>query len=85
MEVLSEATEERDRMDKRMAYQSVDSLQECVLVAQNRERVEVYRRTSAQTWDQETYTTREMIHLTGVELPLPVAEIYRGVAIQLAR
>ena len=45
VEVLSESTERLDRRDKMLAYQTIKSLQEYVLVAQDVRRVEVYRRT----------------------------------------
>ena len=45
VEVLSESTERLDRREKMLAYPTIASLQEYVLVAQDVRRVEVYRRT----------------------------------------
>jgi Uma2 family endonuclease len=42
---LSESTERLDRREKRLAYPTMASLQEYVLVAQDARRVEAYRRT----------------------------------------
>ena len=47
IEVLSPNTQRYDRGDKRLAYQSLPSLQEYVLVAQDEPSVEMYRRTEA--------------------------------------
>jgi Uma2 family endonuclease len=45
VEVLSPNTQRYDRGDKRLAYQSLASLQEYVLVAQDEPSIELYRRT----------------------------------------
>jgi len=45
VEVLSESTERLDRREKMLAYPTIASLQEYLLVAQDVRRVEVYRRT----------------------------------------
>jgi len=45
IEVLSPNTQRYDRGDKRLAYQSLPSLQEYLLVAQDEPNVEIYRRS----------------------------------------
>jgi len=50
VEVLSVTTEKGDRGSKWMHYQRISSLQEYVLVSQEA-RVEIFRRTSAGTWE----------------------------------
>lgn len=50
VEVLSVTTEKGDRGNKWMHYQRIPSLQEYVLVSQE-PRVEIFRRTSAGTWE----------------------------------
>ena len=60
VEVLSDSTERIDRREKLLAYQTLPSLQEYVLVAQNARRVEVYRRTN--DWKAE-YSMRERFGL----------------------
>ena len=45
VEVLSESTERLDPREKMLAYPTIASLQEYVLVAQDVQRVEIYRRT----------------------------------------
>lgn len=44
IEVLSPSTEDIDRREKLHAYQGISSLQEYILVAQDKPKVEVYRR-----------------------------------------
>ncbi len=76
VEVLSPATERIDRGEKRLAYQTLDSLREYLLVAQDRPRVEVYRR--ARDWRREIHGEGS-VHLDCLDLDLPLAEIYAGV------
>lgn len=70
VEVLSDSTESIDRRSKRPHYQSIPSLRELVLVAQDERRVEVYRRT-ADGWLHETITSGAvMLEALGITLPL---------------
>ena len=55
VEVLSETTEVVDRREKRANYQTIATLREYVLVAQDERRVEVYRRGAA-GWVHEIVT-----------------------------
>ena len=47
LEVLADSTEPVDRREKLLSYRHLDSLEEYVLIDQNKAWVEVYRRTSA--------------------------------------
>jgi Uma2 family endonuclease len=78
VEVLSPTTEAVDRLDKRLAYQSLASLREYVLVAQDRREVQVYRR-GAVGWDLEIHGAADVVHFTAVDLRMPVAAIYEGI------
>jgi Uma2 family endonuclease len=75
VEVLSETTEGKDRYEKRTAYQGLPSLREYVLVAQDRQHVEVYRR-SGEEWEVETLGSGDTLHLTSVDLAVPMDEVY---------
>lgn len=80
IEVLSPSTEAYDRGDKFQAYQAVESLQEYVLVSQNRPLIERYTRQSATLW---TYTAVSELEAT-LELPsinctLLLADVYEKV------
>lgn len=81
VEVLSPATEARDRMEKRLAYQSLESLKEYVLAAQDQRQIEVYRRTP-QGWELERFSADEELHLESVKLIVPMTKIYRDVAVR---
>jgi len=79
IEVLSESTEVRDRGVKFAHYQTIESLQEYVLVSQSEPRVEVFRRYNGKLWLLQTYTTGETIKLQSISLEIPIADIYTGV------
>ncbi|HEY0835654.1 MAG TPA: Uma2 family endonuclease [Azospirillum sp.] len=70
VEVLSDSTEHIDRREKRANYQTIPSLREYVLVAQNGRRVEVYRR-EAGGWAHEIVTEGTVaLETLGVTLSL---------------
>ena len=63
-EVLSASTEIRDRLEKRLAYQRLNSLQEYVLISQDMAHIEIYRRTS-EGWELESCGIGDVIQLPG--------------------
>lgn len=64
IEVLSPSTEAFDRGDKFIDYQSLESLEEYVLVNTRRQRLESFRRSSSGLWVWQAYSPPE----DGVEL-----------------
>ncbi len=77
IEVLSDSTAKYDREDKRRMCQSIESLQEYVLVAQSCMDVRVYRR-STDGWEMTIYTDGATIPLQSVELDIPIERIYES-------
>ncbi|AHE96949.1 Uma2 family endonuclease [Thioalkalivibrio paradoxus] len=73
VEVLSDSTERLDRREKMLAYQTIASLQEYVLVAQDVRRVEVYRRTD--DWVPSIHT-ESSVRLASLGTEVTVAAIY---------
>lgn len=65
-------------MDKRLVYQSIATLTDYVLVAQDQMRVEVFRRT-AEGWDLETYGPQDTLRFESVDLSLPIEKVYESV------
>lgn len=78
VEVLSRSTEARDRMEKRLNYQMLDSLEEYVLAAQDKIEIDIYRRADGE-WEHERYSAGADIALRSVGFELPIAEIYNNV------
>jgi len=79
VEVLSESTEGRDRLEKWTAYRALPSLREYVLIAQDRPAIEVYRR-SEDGWDQISLGAGEVIELTSIDTKLRLEELYTGLS-----
>jgi Uma2 family endonuclease len=80
IEVVSPATERIDRHEKLLAYRLIPSLQEYVLVLQDRMQVEVYRRQRGEEWTRETFAQPEdHVHFASVGFTLRVSDIYRNV------
>lgn len=78
IEVLSPTTERADSLEKRIAYQTLDSLQEYALVAQDRQEIMLYRR-AADGWDLITFSTGDRVEFRSVGLELPIEQVYEDV------
>ncbi|MEQ1622409.1 MAG: Uma2 family endonuclease [Methylococcales bacterium] len=76
IEVLSESTERYDRSDKFHYYRKLESLEEYVLIAQDTQRVECYRRNNQ--WDFELYQTNDKVVFESLGLSLDITDIYEG-------
>lgn len=75
IEVMSDSTAKYDREDKRRMYQTLDSLQEYVLISQSCMDVRVYRR-GGDGWQMGIYTDGATIPLQSVELDVAIERIY---------
>lgn len=78
VEILSPTTAAKDRLEKRVAYQRLDSLKEYVLVAQDELRVEVIRRQS-DGWALQTFGPGETACFEAIDFEMPIAELYAEV------
>lgn len=81
-EVLSPSTEKFDLGDKFEDYRQIESLDEYVLIAQHRMRVECRRRVkdeSGERWETVVYGAGEQVMLQSIELEIAIEELYRGV------
>jgi len=74
VETLSPHTERIGRTEKLAAYQLIESLQEYVLVSQDRHEGEVYRR--ADGWRPEYLSDGDSLSLSSIGVEVPVADIY---------
>lgn len=78
-EVLSPSTEAYDRGRKFEKYRTLSTLQEYVLVSQDRAYVEVFRRGADGLWTLRTYSAGTAVELASVGVTLDVDRLYRGV------
>ena len=81
IEVLSSSTAKTDKREKRINYQTIDSLKEYVLVYQTQMKVEVYRQDEEGNWSTEVLEKDDKLHLDSVNLTLTMADIYEDVVI----
>jgi Uma2 family endonuclease len=84
VEVLSPSTEAYDRGEKFEHYRTIETLQEHVLVAQDRVSVERFAR-QGKFWVLATFTSLdEEVELTSVGCTIPLREIYEKVDLPLS-
>ena len=80
IEILSDSTEAFDRGDKFNDYQTLDSLQEYVLVDSKQQRVETYQRDTAGRWLYQSHTPiNRNIPLQSLDLNLDFIALYEDV------
>jgi Uma2 family endonuclease len=78
VEVISPTTEGKDRFEKRMVYQRIESLREYVLVEQDKIQVDVYRRET-DGWVLESYTSGDKVAFESIDFAVPMEDIYADV------
>ena len=80
IEVLSKSTEGRDRGTKFEHYSKLKSLQEYLLVAQDRPRVELFTKESEGRWWLTTFEQLEdLVKLSSIDCALALKDIYAKV------
>jgi Uma2 family endonuclease len=80
VEVLSPSTERRDKGEKFRRYLQIETLEEYVLVYQDRPRVESYFRQNGGTWLFSAAVGIDVsVELRSLKIQIPLAEIYAGV------
>lgn len=79
IEILSASTEAFDRGEKFADYRTLSSLREYVLVHQNKVKVECFRHSSADNWQQQTYGPGDSLELISVGLFGSIELIYQKI------
>lgn len=83
VEVLSPSTEDYDRSEKRLYYQMLPSLQEYVLVAQDKRCVEVWRREEG-GWAHDVFHAGTRVELESIRFILDVDELYDAARVSVS-
>ncbi len=78
IEVLSPATEKRDRGAKFQTYKALPTVQEYVLIGSEYQTIEVHRREGT-FWRQYHYRTGDLVELTSIGVRFPFDEVYDGI------
>ncbi len=74
--MLSDSTQDKDRIEKLLAYQTISSLQAYIMVAQDRASVIVVSKNADGEWFASTYTNNdESIHLPCLDAKLSLSQI----------
>jgi Uma2 family endonuclease len=80
IEIVSPHTQRTDHYEKRLAYQQIPTLQEYIIVAQDKILVDIFRRQEDGHWIRETLTQGDDDwRLDSVQLTLRLADVYRNV------
>jgi len=79
IEVLSKSTERFDRTEKFLNYQQLTSLEEYVLVNQNKVQVECYRKQPSGEWHHQCYGVGEIVEILSIDFSCPIEKIYHKV------
>jgi Uma2 family endonuclease len=74
VEILSDSTREYDRHGKFEKYRLLPSLQEYVLVEQDIQTVEVFRKRA--NWTSEVFQPPQALALESIQLTIPVSALY---------
>jgi len=83
-EVFLNSTEAKDRLEKLVAYQSLPSLREYVLISQDKVHVDIYRRLGDK-WELESLSDGDTVRLASVSFEAPVEKFYEDVLGTMAK
>ena len=79
-EVLSKSTKDYDHGEKFIAYRTMETFQEYLLIDQYRVHVEHYVRTAANQWLLSEYKDPEVtLTLSSVDVQLKIADLYENI------
>lgn len=80
VEVLSESTEAVDRREKWIAYQTLPSLREYLMLDQEELRAQLYlRKGPLEPWWQRDHGVEDRLELPSLELSIPLGDLYRNI------
>lgn len=83
VEVLSDSTESFDRGDKFIDYQTLDSLQEYILINTRHQRLESFRRNESGLWVWQAYTPAQTnFQLTSLQFTGNLTDLYEDVILE---
>ena len=79
-EVLSKSTKDYDRSEKFIAYRTIETFREYLLIDQYKIHVEHYVKTGANQWLLSEYTDPQVtLTLSSVDLKLNIADLYENI------
>lgn len=83
VEVLSPRTENYDRGKKFEHYRTIETLQEYIVVAQDRTHIEQYIRQADHRWLLvDFFTVDQIVRIEAIECDLPLADVYEYISFE---
>ena len=76
VEILSPNTAATDRREKMFAYQQIDSLQEYLMIDQDTQFAELYRRRDDGLWSWIIFEAGEDLEFTSIDFKMPLSDLY---------
>lgn len=80
IEILSDSTEQKDRIDKWACYRKIPSLQQYVMVHQNTPSIHSYRRKTEREWDY-SYADKPEETITILDCVVEIDAVYAGIVL----
>ena len=78
--ILSKSTKDYDRSEKFLAYRTIETFKEYLLIDQYKIHVEHYVKTGANQWLLSEYTDPQVtLTLSSVDLKLNIADLYENI------
>jgi Uma2 family endonuclease len=84
IEVLSDATEAFDRGNKFSDYRHLETLQEYVLVKQDRHSVDCFRRNEQGRWELYAFVEGDEVELKSIDFSCAITSLYEDVILDIA-
>ncbi|NJM78076.1 MAG: Uma2 family endonuclease [Acaryochloridaceae cyanobacterium RU_4_10] len=84
VEVLSDSTEAFDRGNKFSDYRHLETLQEYVLVKQDRQSVDCFRRNEQGRWELYAFVEGDEVVLKSIDFSCAIASLYEDVILGIA-
>ena len=79
-EVLSKSTKDYDRSEKFVAYRTINTFREYLLIDQYQIKVEHYLKQNANQWLLSEYSDPEItLNLTAIDLKFKIADLYESI------
>lgn len=82
MSEMPPSAESADRRGQMLAYRTLSSLREYVLIAADKRQVEIYRRDEQDEWQLAVTSDGEFLSLTSVACHLTLDQIYEDVKLE---
>ncbi len=79
IEILSPSTALTDRREKMFAYKEIESLEEYILIEQNKIYAEIYRRRTDGLWSWIEFDENEEIEFDSIGFKTRMTDIYEGI------